>query len=160
MVCVDPAHFDGARVGVGRRSSRFRRRDQPTIRRVVDSIRDELDIRRVIADYCLFVDDGDFRRLLECFTTDAEFIFAGRSRVGHDVLLRFFEATGAPEQRGKHMVANTVIDVDAGGVTARSMSDFVFYGRPAGGSHPSSSAGTWTICVETADVGVWPDARP
>ena len=92
-----------------------------------DLDRDERAILRVLSEYCFRVDDGEFVGLLDCFTTDAEFVFAGRTRVGHDALLRFFEATGAPQMRGKHMVANTVVDVE--GATARSTSDFVFFAR-------------------------------
>jgi uncharacterized protein (TIGR02246 family) len=98
---------------------------------VEDPTLDERDIRRVLAEYCVLVDDGDFTGLLDCFTEDAEFIFAGRSRRGHERLRRFFEATGTPEQRGKHMTANTIVDVE--GDTARATSDYVFFVRSNGG---------------------------
>lgn len=91
----------------------------------------ERAIRRLLAEYCYHVDDGDVVSLLDCFTADAEFVFNGRGRAGHERLSKFFAATGAPEMRGKHMLANTVIDIDGDGATATS--DFVFFARGDGG---------------------------
>lgn len=86
----------------------------------------EQQIRRLLAEYCFHCDDGKFDQLVDCFTTDAEFVFGGHVKTGHAAMRRFFEATGAPEMRGKHMQANIVIEIH--GTTASALSDYVFFG--------------------------------
>ena len=99
-----------------------------------DTILAERDIARLLAEYCHFIDDGNFAGLLGCFTEDAEFVFAGRVKAGRAAMLRFFEKTSGPDQRGKHVTANTIVDID--GDRARAASDFVFLVRVGDGLVP------------------------
>jgi len=46
--------------------------------------------------------------------------------VGRDGIVAWFETNHGPRRRGKHVGANTVVDVD--GDRAVVVSDFVFYG--------------------------------
>jgi uncharacterized protein (TIGR02246 family) len=101
---------------------------------VTDTFEDERAIGRLLAEYCFLIDDGDFIDLVGRFTEDAEFVFAGTVTSGRDALLRFFEATGKPARRGKHITANTVVDVD--GDTATACSDYVFFARSGSGLVP------------------------
>jgi 3-phenylpropionate/cinnamic acid dioxygenase small subunit len=106
---------------------------------VSETSQNDQKIRRVLAEYCFHVDDGDFAQLLELFTADAEFVFGGRVRTGHDSMLRFFKATGEPEMRGKHMLSNVVVDIHREtehADTASALSDFVFFARVDGGLAP------------------------
>jgi hypothetical protein len=88
--------------------------------------RDELAIIRTLAEYCMRCDDGDFASLVDLFTADGALGYSESEARGRAALLAFFESSqGLPEQRGKHITANFVIDLDGDGATARS--DFVFY---------------------------------
>jgi hypothetical protein len=85
---------------------------------------DELAIRRTIAEYCHRVDDGRFVELVDLFAPDAELVYGTISPRGADELLAFFrERQARPEQRGRHLTLNTVVDVGAG--TATALSDYV-----------------------------------
>jgi 3-phenylpropionate/cinnamic acid dioxygenase small subunit len=84
----------------------------------------DLEIRRLVAEYCHAVDDGDFDGLLSLFAAEATFRFGDRSYEGEARIRRFFEATQQPEQRGKHLTTNVVVRVE--GERAEVGSDFVF----------------------------------
>ncbi len=95
-------------------------------------MQDELEIRRVLAEYCQRCDDGEFVALVDCFTDDGSFVFAGRVQTGREALLQWFEATQAPGHRGKHITANVVVDIDIDGDHASASSDFVFLAKSEG----------------------------
>ena len=120
----------------------------------------ERDIARVLAEYCHCCDGGDFDALVGRFVDDGEFIFAGRVVRGRDELRSWFEKTQSPERRGKHVTANTIIDVD--GDRAVAMSDFVFLTKADGrlvplitGSYHDElrrDGGRWRITRRTAST--------
>jgi hypothetical protein len=84
----------------------------------------ELAIRRVIAEYCHRVDDGRFAELVDLFTPDGELDYGAIAPRGAAELLAFFsERQARPEQRGRHLTLNTVVDV--GDRTATALSDYV-----------------------------------
>jgi hypothetical protein len=84
----------------------------------------ELAIRRAIAEYCHRVDDGRFAELVELFAPDAELVYGTIAPRGAEELLTFFtERQARPEQRGRHLTLNTVVDVGDG--TATALSDYV-----------------------------------
>lgn len=88
-------------------------------------------IRRTLALYCQFCDDGRFDEWGQLYTDDAEFRVMGRTYTGRPALQAFIEAGQPPERRGKHVCANSLIDLDADGRTARAVTDFVFVARAA-----------------------------
>lgn len=85
---------------------------------------DELEIRRLLAEYCQLCDDGDFAALTERFAPDGSFVFGESISTGRDELRRWFEVSQTPERRGKHLTVNVVVDVD--GDRADVVSDFLF----------------------------------
>jgi uncharacterized protein (TIGR02246 family) len=118
------------------------------------------DIARVLAEYCHYCDDGDFDALLDRFTDDAEFLFAGRAVHGRDELRAWFDKTQSPPRRGKHVTANTIIEVD--GDRAVAVSDYAFLTKVEGRLVPlitgryrdelTRSGGRWQISRRDASM--------
>lgn len=77
---------------------------------------------------------------------------------GRDGLLQWFEKMQPPEQRGKHITANPVVDVD--GDHALAVSDFVFRTRSEGRLIPPSPAATATSCGVMGGGGGFAAGRP
>jgi 3-phenylpropionate/cinnamic acid dioxygenase small subunit len=95
-------------------------------------VSDEQEIERVLAHYCHRCDDGDFAALLDLFAADAELVYGERLCRGRTQILAFFEdLQGKPDQRGKHVTSNVIVDVADD--QASVLSDFLFV-RFAGGS--------------------------
>jgi 3-phenylpropionate/cinnamic acid dioxygenase small subunit len=117
-------------------------------------VTDEDQIRRTLAQYCHCCDDGDFDALLELFAPDAELTYRDRFCRGRAQVRAFYdELQGKPDQRGKHMTANALVDV--AGAEASVVSDFLFVRFVAGALVPvftgryrdrfARSAGRWRI---------------
>jgi 3-phenylpropionate/cinnamic acid dioxygenase small subunit len=117
------------------------------------SLRDELAIFRTLATYCRRCDDGDFAALVEEFTTDGVITFGNEIATGREELLAWFDRRQPPDQRGKHLTFNPIIEI--AGRRARVVSDFVFLriidGAPtptiAGRYHDEfrNNGGRWAI---------------
>lgn len=86
----------------------------------------EEDIRRTIARYCLFCDDGRFDEFAMLFTEDAQFHVMGTTHTGRDEIRRFMSVNQGPDQRGKHLTSNALIESDGWSGTATAWTDFVF----------------------------------
>ena len=91
---------------------------------------DEEGIRRTIAQYCLFCDEGRFEEWADLYTEDAKFTVMGVTHVGRDEAKAFIEKGQPEERRGKHCCFNTVIDYDGDGDDrARASTDYIFVNR-------------------------------
>jgi uncharacterized protein (TIGR02246 family) len=117
-------------------------------------------IRLTLARYCQFVDDGRFAEFAELFTPDAAFEVLGRRHVGREAIATFMEKAQPPERRGKHVCANSVIDVDvvdgAAPATAQVLTDYVFVGHTPDGGYAITSAGRYhDRMVRDPDSGQW-----
>lgn len=89
------------------------------------SVADELAVLRTLAAYCHHCDDGQLAELVALFTPDACFVRGAIQVTGHAALREYFaERQGLPEQRGRHLTVNSVVDLSGG--TARALSDFVY----------------------------------
>ena len=89
------------------------------------SLQDELGVRRTLAAYCHLCDDGAFDELVALFTSDAALIYGERRARGPEEIHAFFsERQAIPEERGKHLTMNTVVDVQ--GDRARALSDLLY----------------------------------
>jgi len=83
-------------------------------------------IRRTVAQYCQLCDDGRFDEWVDLFTTEARFHVMGRTHVGRDAVRAFIEAGQGPDQRGRHLASDPVIDLASDGRSARAWTDYVF----------------------------------
>jgi uncharacterized protein (TIGR02246 family) len=88
---------------------------------------DEEAIRRTIAQYAHFCDDGRFAEWADLYTDDATFSVMGETHSGREQVRAFIEKAQGPEARGKHLCFNTVIDLH--GDEARAWTDYVFIDR-------------------------------
>lgn len=91
----------------------------------MSSVQDELDIRRVLALYCHRCDDRQFGALAELFALDGRFTFGAADAAGRPDILAWFESNNPPDQAGKHLTLNSVVDIRR--PTANVTSDFVFF---------------------------------
>ena len=102
---------------------------------------DEDAIRRTLAEYCQFCDDGRFDELADLFTADATFHVLEKAHQGPSQVRAFMEKAQPPERRGRHVCSNTVIDLD--GDTARVFTDYVFVARSDGETFAIISVGRY-----------------
>jgi 3-phenylpropionate/cinnamic acid dioxygenase small subunit len=98
-------------------------RDRPA--RPVRRADDEAAIGRTLTEYCFTCDDARFDELGECFTEDATLVVPGDVVEGRAAIVAWYEtAQGHPKQRGKHLTANVVCDVE--GDRASVVADFAW----------------------------------
>ena len=91
-----------------------------------DVLAAELAIHRLFAAYCHRCDDGEFDALVDLFQPDGEFVVGGDVARGRAELLEFFQVRqGRPQQRGRHVTVNVLVELD--GDHASAVSDFVFF---------------------------------
>ena len=88
---------------------------------------DEEAIRRTIAQYAHFCDDGRFDEWANLFTDDASFSVLGETHEGREAAKTWIARYQTPELRGKHVCVNSVIDIS--GDEARSWTDFLWVDR-------------------------------
>ena len=119
---------------------------------------DELDISRLLAEYCHRCDDGDFAAVAGMFTADGTFEFGRRSLEGREAIAAGLAAM--QPANGKHLSTNLVVEVD--GDDASAVSDFVFLVKQDGGLVPllagryldelRRDGGTWRFHRRRADT--------
>jgi uncharacterized protein (TIGR02246 family) len=102
---------------------------------------DEDAIRRTLAEYCQFCDDGRFEDFADLFAENATFHVLDKTHEGRSEISAFMEKAMPPERRGRHACSNTVIDVD--GDTARAFTDYLFVSRVDGSSFAITSVGRY-----------------
>src|SRR5262245_8348628 len=89
----------------------------------------ETGIRLTLARYCQRCDDGDFAAWAQLFEEESTFSVMGRTHTGRDDIRAFIEAAQPEEARGKHVLAQSDIDVHANGEEAAVVTDFIFVSR-------------------------------
>jgi 3-phenylpropionate/cinnamic acid dioxygenase small subunit len=83
-------------------------------------------IRRTVAQYGQLCDDGRFGEWIELFTVEARFHVMGRTHGGRGAIRAFIESGQGPDQRGRHLASEPVIDLGPDGRSARAWTDYVF----------------------------------
>lgn len=111
----------------------------------------ESGIRRTLARYCQSCDDGDFDRFGELFEAGASFSVLGRTHEGRDAIRAFMEVAQRAEARGKHVIAQSDIEVDVDGVSATAVTDYVFVTK----AKEITSAGRYHDRLRRGDDGEW-----
>jgi uncharacterized protein (TIGR02246 family) len=116
----------------------------------------EAGIRRTLARYCQRCDDGDFEAFAELFAADATFTVHGfgEPHVGRDAIKGFMAASMPPEKRGKHLIAQSDIDVDGVAGTATAVTDYTFVAG-ANFDYAVTSAGRYYDRMVKGDDDVW-----
>jgi uncharacterized protein (TIGR02246 family) len=85
---------------------------------------DEDQVRRTLAEYSQWCDDGEFGSWAELFTQDARLVLGGQATEGRGAIRRYMEQLQPPEARGKHITSNTTIAVV--GDVATATTDYLF----------------------------------
>ncbi len=117
---------------------------------------DDAAIRSTLALYCHRCDDGDIAGVVDLFIPDGIFTFGRTVARGSSALAEFFHASqGRPEQRGKHLTVNSVMEPGTGVV--RVVSDFLFLRLDENRIIPAMAGRYDDTLVRTA--GRWQIAR-
>ncbi len=112
----------------------------------------------MLARYCQRCDDGDWEAFAELFAADARFVVMGRTSEGRAAIRAFLEGSMPPERRGKHLIAQSDVEVDASGDTAFAVTDFTFVAKVDGG-YAITSAGRYHDDLRRDAGGEWRFAR-
>ena len=108
----------------------------------------------MLTRYCQRCDDGAWDDWQDLFAPDATFSVLGRTYEGPPAIRAFLEAAMPPEARGKHVLAQSDIEVDEGAGTATAVSDYVFVAR-AGEGYAITSAGRYHDTFTRGSDGAW-----
>jgi uncharacterized protein (TIGR02246 family) len=111
----------------------------------------ESEIRRTLTRYCQRCDDGDFAAWAQLFEPDATFSVLGATHEGREAIRVFIEAAQPPEARGKHVIAQSDIDLHANGDEATVVTDYLFLSR----ARQVTSAGRYHDRLRRGDDGEW-----
>ena len=87
----------------------------------------EAAIRRLLAEYCQYLDDGRFDDWIDLFATDAVFVVMGMRKRGRAEIRGFVEPSQQADARGTHSLSVPLITVD--GDTPAATVDFAWLSR-------------------------------
>jgi uncharacterized protein (TIGR02246 family) len=105
------------------------------------SVREDEDhVRRTLAEYSRFFDDGRVDEWADLFTEDARFVVSGQVTEGRDAIGKYMTTVHSTGGRGLHVTTNTLVDVD--GETATATTDYL-YVRPTAAGLAIISAGRY-----------------
>jgi uncharacterized protein (TIGR02246 family) len=85
---------------------------------------DRTEISATLSAYSQLLDDGHFEPWSDLFTEDARLSFPGRDAEGRDAIRALMEKVQPDGARGKHMTANSKMEVR--GDTATATTDYLF----------------------------------
>ncbi len=90
-------------------------------------LHDEAAIRRLLAEYCQLLDEGQFDDWIDLFAPDIEFVVMGMTKSGHVELRGFIEPSQQADARGKHMISEPWVRLD--GDSAIVTTDFAWMSK-------------------------------
>ncbi len=114
-------------------------------------------IRTTLARYCQLCDDGCFDEWGELFTEGSTFHVMGRVYEGREAIKAFISGAQPPDLRGKHVTANTLIELD--GDKATALTDYVFVGRQGEGLGVVSAGRYHDSLVNVGDRWLFEERR-
>ena len=88
---------------------------------------EEDGIRRTLAQYGQYCDDGRFDDFANLFAKDAVYRVMDQTHEGRDQIKGFMEKAMPADRRGKHVTFNSVVEVS--GDEARAFTDYFFLAR-------------------------------
>ncbi len=94
-------------------------------------ISDHDAIRNLLGRHAQLADDGDVDQRVDLYTADGAFQMGERRSIGHEELRAGFAATASGAKGGKHILSNTVIELE--GATAQVQTDFAVFRASAEG---------------------------
>jgi uncharacterized protein (TIGR02246 family) len=97
---------------------------------------DEEAIRGLLGKLAQLTDDGDVDERVKLYLDDGTFEMGGRRASGRDEIAAAFAATAANAQGGKHITANTVIELQEDKADVRT--DWVYFRGMADGVVPAA----------------------
>jgi len=105
----------------------------------LDRLIAEQDIARLITQFGLLNDSGDWAGVADMFTQDARFVrpAGGDPVIGRDAIRASFESR--PPRKSCHLITNIIVDVLATN-EASARSTLVLYAAPAGATEAGSPA--------------------
>ena len=110
---------------------------------------DDAAIRNLFARYCHLIDDARFAEWASLFTVDGTFRTPLGDATGHEALESFITDMLPPERRGRHLCANTMIDVE--GDRASAVTDYVFMAPVDGGFAVRGTSRYYDVLVRVED---------
>ena len=84
------------------------------------------EISDLIVTYCIAFDDQDWDRFSGLWTEDAIFVVDDYAFEGKQVVLDFLTTCLPEGYTSKHMISQSLIEIDDGGVSASSQTDVVW----------------------------------
>ena len=95
------------------------------------SLADIAAIRKLLAACCQTLDDGRFDQWASLYTEDCRFAVMGARTRGRSEMRAVIEPFQTAELRGKHMISESMIDLDGdeATATATATTDFAFVGK-------------------------------
>lgn len=111
---------------------------------------DELAVRRLVARYCMTVDDGRFDDFAALWAEDARIHVMGATHEGRAAVKAFIEAAQPPAARGRHTTSSHLVVFDSAR-RARGWADYVFFDA----SGAATSVGRYHDEYVRDDHGDW-----
>jgi 3-phenylpropionate/cinnamic acid dioxygenase small subunit len=87
-------------------------------------VSDEDGIRRTLAQHCQLCDDGRFEEWIDLYADDITFSVMGEDYKGRVAVRDWIERVQGPENRGKHICINPIIETH--GDEAGAVTDYIF----------------------------------
>lgn len=84
------------------------------------------EISDLIVTYCIAFDDQDWDRFSELWTRDASFVVDDQAFEGKQAVLDFLTTCLPAGYTSKHMISQSLIDIDDNGTSASSQTDVVW----------------------------------